>query len=253
MAKNYVKRHSLTSYGGINWDGLTGFEQVVTNDIERYYAIDHTLSRIVTFNQNWVYQGYQSLPYRYSYTTKYVDGYFYFSSNDYFYKTKANFDVVNYYQNVAATYRQFAYDPSKSKFYVASYGLSRIDAFDTSCLLLQSIKLDDKPHGFAFFNGNMFVGMGQKNHILLVQNGLIKKNITIEHCQWTCGRQINSIKIDLFGNLVVSCIDNKISIYDSNGIYMNAKISTSTYPHIVEMDTRGRVVVMQWNSLDIFY
>ena len=227
----------------------------MTNDIERYYAIDHTLSRIVTFNQNWVYQGYQSSPYPNPYMTKYVDGYFYFSSNYYFYKTKSNLDVVNYYQNFAAHYRQFAYDPSKSKFYVAPSHLNRIDVFETSCLLLQSIKLDDKPYGLAFYDGNIFVANAHKNQILLVQNGLIKKNITIEHCQCpTCGRQINSIKVESFGYLVIICYDSKIiSIYDLNGIYMNAKISTSTHLYIVEMDTRGRVVVIESKSLDIFY
>ena len=255
MLKNYVKRHRLTSYGGINWGTLTGFEQVVTNDLVTYYAIDHENSRIVTFDQYWVYQGYQSLPYPLPFSTKYVDGCFYFSSTDYFYKTKANFDVAKYYQNLGAFYRHFAHDSSNLKFYVAPSAANRIDVLDTSCLLLQSIKLDDKPYAVAFNNGNLFVGYVVKNEILVVKNGFITKNLTILHCQcYTCVRQINSIKIDLFGYLVVTCHDSKItSIYDSNGIYMNAQISTENRPFLVEMDTRGRVVIAQAKSLDILY
>ena len=64
MLNNYSKRFSLTSFGGDNWIWLTGFEQIVTNGVSTYYAIDSApTSRIVTFNQFWIYQGYQNLQY----------------------------------------------------------------------------------------------------------------------------------------------------------------------------------------------
>ena len=41
MLNYYSKRLSLTIYGGVNWNGFeTGFEQMVTNGVSTYYAID---------------------------------------------------------------------------------------------------------------------------------------------------------------------------------------------------------------------
>ena len=176
MLSKYTKRFSLSSYGGINWNWLTGFEQVVTNGVPTYYAIDFGqnapfISRIVIFNQFWIYQGYHDLPYYATYTTKYVGGFFYFSSASYFYKTNTNFEVINYYQD-NAYYKQFFYDSTVSKFYVASQAYPRIDVFDTFCSRLQSISLGSNlPYGLASYNANIYAGIQNSNQVLVIQNG----------------------------------------------------------------------------------
>ena len=255
MLNNYSKRFSLISYGGINWNYLTGFEQIVTNGVSTYYAIDDApTSHIVTFNQFWIYQGYQNLPYPYAYTTKYVGGYFYFSSNDFFYKTYSNFLVINYYQSTGAAYRQFDYDSVSSKFYVAAANFPRIDIFDTSCSLLQSINLGSKQlHGLALFNGSIYGGVINSNQVIVIQNGLVSKYFTVNQCS-VSQDSIFSITVDIFGYFALTCLLSKlIVVYDSNGNYMNASIPTSTYPYVSAIDTSGRFVLMTYKSLDIYY
>ena len=234
---------------------LTGIEQVVTNGVATYYAIDlASISRIVTFNQFWIYQGYQNLPYPYTYTTLYVGGYFYFSSNDYFYKTYSNFNVINYYQN-SGGYRQIVYDSISSKFYVATYTtFARIDIFDTSCSLLQSINLGSKfPYGLAIFNGSIYAGIFMSNQVIVIQNGLVSKYFTVN--QFLVSQSsMTSITVDAFGYLTLSCeLCNLLVVYDANGNYMNASIPTSPGSYISAIDADGRFVVMTSKSLDIYY
>ena len=229
ILNNYSKRFSLTSFGGVNWNWLTGFEQIVTNGVLTYYAIDYspTLSHIVTFNQFWIYQGYQNLPYPATYATKYVGGYFYFSSDSYFYKTYSNFFVINYYQSTGTNYRQFVYDSASSKFYVAASSSPRIDVFDTSCSLLQSINLGSKlPFGLAFFNGSIYAGVLDSNQVIVIQNGLVSRYFTVNQCP-VSPYYIFSITVDTFGNLALSCLSsNLIVVHDLNGNYMNASLTT---------------------------
>ena len=252
MLNNYSKRFSLTSFGGVNWNYLTGFEQIVTNGVSTYYAIDFGASRIVTFNQFWIYQGYQNLPYPNTYTTKYVGGYFYFSSDSYFYKTYSNFIVINYYQSNGANYRQFAYD--SAKFYVAAYVIARIDIFDTSCSLLQTINLGSKqPYGLAFFNGSIYAGIINSKQVIVIQNGLVSKYFTVNQCT-SSQDSIFSITVDIFGYFELTCYNSKlIVVYDSNGNYMNASIPTSADPYVSAIDSDGRLVLMTYKSLDIYY
>ena len=255
MLNNYSKRFSLTSFGGDNWIWLTGFEQIVTNGVSTYYAIDSApTSRIVTFNQFWIYQGYQNLQYLNTYTTKYVGGYFYFSSDDYFFKTYSNFLFINSYQSTGALYRQFVYDSTSSKFYVAASSSPRIDVFDTSCSLLQSINLGSKtPYGLAFFNGSIYAGVLNSNQVIVIQNGFVSKYFTVNQCPLSQS-SIKSITVDTFGYFAITCQNsNLIIVYDSNGNFMNASLTTSPFPYISAIDADGRFVMMTKSSLDIYY
>ena len=255
MHNNYAKKYSLTNYGGISWTYLTGFEQTVTNGISTYYAVEYSqLSPIVIFNEFWVYLYYQNLPFSYTYTTKYVGGYFYFSSNDYFYKTYSNFALLSSYKNAGAAYRQFFYDSVSSKFYVAPFNFPRIDVFDTSCTLLQSISLGNRlPFGLVALNGIVYATVLNSNQVLVIKDGLISKYFTVTQCAIT-QYAIFSITVDSFGYLAFACFGSNLNVvYDLNGNYMNGSIPTSAYPSISAIDTRGRFVLMTKSSLDIYY
>ena len=254
ILKNYTKKFSITTYGNIGWYWLSGFEQVINNGVATYFAVDYgssASSRIVIFNQHWVYKRYHNLPYNYTYTTKYVGGYFYFTSNDYFYKTDLSFNLIAHSNIKDAYYRQCAYDPKNSKFYVSARSLNRIDVYDTSCSLLHSINLAAEiPHAIAFFNENIYVGLWYSIEILVLKNDLVTNNITISECT----SSIFSITMDQFGYMAISCLSNYlITVYDSNGISKNTGISTSNPSHITSIDSSGRFVIMAGNSLDIYF
>ena len=246
----YIK--SLTRYGRSTWVDLTGFEQVVTDGIATYYAIDQLAHRIVKFNQNWDYQEYHKLPYPNTYTAKYIEGYFYFSSNNYFYKTNSSFAVISQYNLNHAIYRQFDYDSSRSALYVASYHYNRIDVFNLSCSVLESIGLGSyrQPFGLVLLNDIIYVALWSFNHLIVVEEGTITKDITV----YPCTGSISSITVDSFGFLAVSCYNTQlITIYDSNGNYMKTKLPTSHKPYLTSKDANGRFIVMTEKSLDIYY
>ena len=244
----YVKRHSITSYGGNNLIKLTGFEQVVTDGNATYYAIDYYNSRIVKFNQYWEYQNYQNLPFAYSYSTKFVNGSFYFTSHDYFYKTDSNFEMIDSYRMKGASYGRFIFDSISSTFYVSSFSFERIDIFNTSCSFLQSIEISVQSYGIALFKGMIYTSGVRTSLVSVIKNGKVTKVFR------TIGDGIVAITVDSFGYLAISCIASKvISVYDSNGNFMNTQITSSQYPGITAIDSNGRYIIVTSDSLDIYY
>ena len=239
---------------------LSGFEKIFDNGIATYFAINYNFatSHIVKFNQNWIYLNYYNLTYNGTHSTKYVGGFFYFSSNDFFYKTDSSFVLINSNHKIGAGYRQSAYDLSSSKFYVAAYWIHKIDVFDTSCSLLQSINLNDnKPFGLALYNGYIYAGILQNStinndQIIVLKNGIVTKKLTVRHC--IPSRGISSITVDSFGYMAISC-GTIVTLYDSNinEHEMNFNISTSESPRTTAIDSNGRFIVMAQKTLDIYY
>ena len=160
-----------------------------------------------------------------------------------------NFTVLNSYR-FNAVYKQLLYDSASSKFYAGSSVLKRIDVFNTSCSLLQSINLVSyDPYGLAFFNGFMYVGVVNSTQILVLQNGVIINYITVNQCSLDM-----SINFDLYGNMAVSCSSsNLVSLYDSNYNYTNYTITTSPLPYATAVDFSGRFIIITRGSLDIYY
>ena len=129
MVANYSLRFTYTSYAGISYTALGGYEQVTIAGTTTYYVIDYYPSNLVIYNENWIYQSYKTLPLPLTYTLIYIGGYFYLSATSYFYKTDSNFNLLasNCISNVF--YRGFDYDASLSLFYVASTANNRLDVF----------------------------------------------------------------------------------------------------------------------------
>ena len=248
MLNTYKKRFSLKSFGnGIDFGTITGFEEVVTNGVSKFYLLDnYGYSRIIIFNQYWIYQSHQNLPFSSTESLKYVEGYFYFTSSYYFYKTNSTYSAINYYQG--SGYQQLIYDSDSSIFYVANYAYSRIDVFDTFCSPLLTINLEiSGSYGLAAFNGNIYASDTSGNAVIL-QNGLAIKYFNLNQCS------SNSITADSSGYLAFKCSNyNQILIYDSNGKYMNTSISTLSSPLYAAIDSKGRFIVLTSNSLDIYF
>ena len=252
--KNLDKKFEIKAYEDFNWRWLTAFEQIVNNGIATYYLIDYGAQRVVIFNQYWIYQNYKKLPKEKSGVIKYIGGYFYLSSDDYFYKTNHNFDLIGnpYKSNSTADYRQFDYDSNKAKFYVAAYQLKEIHVFNESCSFLYSIRLkkDVRPCGLAIYNGHIYIGLQNAPKFIILKEETEMETIDVTECT----EAIVSISFDSFGYMILSCYDNKlILVYDSEGKYVNANISTNNNPFLTSIDSRGRFIVITQSSLNIYY
>ena len=253
MLQTFIKRFSLTNCNGNSWSQATGFEQVINDGIPTYYIVDYSKSSIAVFNQYWICQSYQYLPYPSTYTTRYVGGYFYFGSNDYFYKTNTNYAVVKSYYFDWIYYRQFFYDSTVSKFFAAAQYTTGVDVFDTNCNYLQTIDFlnlnRQGTYGLASFNGYYYVGDTKNNKIYVIKNGLISSSFYVSQCPLI----IYSITFDSNGYMVVSCTDaNYLAVYYLNGVYTSG-ITTSYNPYMTAIDYYGRFIIVTQNSVDIYY
>jgi hypothetical protein len=103
----------------------------VVHSCPQLSTVVHSCSRIVQFNQDWNYQKYYNLTYGNSFSLKFINGYFYFSANYYFYKTDINFNLNASYNNPNAYYRSIYYDSSSGLFYVCT-GNYPLSVFDTN-------------------------------------------------------------------------------------------------------------------------
>ena len=133
MFENYQKRFTLTTYGNNSFGLVIGFEQVVTNIIPTYYVLDASKSRVIQYDQFWNYQKYYNLTYPGSFNLKYMNGYFYISANNFFYKTDINFNNTASYYNSYVAYRSIYYDSIYSLFYVATLYAPGVSIFDINC------------------------------------------------------------------------------------------------------------------------
>ena len=213
---------------------------------------------MVLFDQNC-----SSLPFAATYTAKYVNGYFYFTADSYFYKTDVTFKVaLNYYSKPNAIYRQMYYDSSSSKFYVAPNMLQLIQVFDNNCTLVQNISLGNNyPYGLNYFNGKLYVGTMYNsyygsNQIAVLQNGIITNRINVTFCSIGTGSQfgVTSITFDSYGYMANTCYaNNTLILTDSNGTNYNKFLNTAPHSYISQIDFSGRFVVTSLQSLDIYY
>jgi hypothetical protein len=247
MFTSYTKRASIDNYGGIYWSYAGGYEEVVTNGIPTFYAVDIITSRVVKFDSNWNYQAYRDLPHPRSYTLKYINGYFYFSADNYFYKTSTSFDLINSdnYQN--ANYRQFAYDSSNALFYVAAGGLSQLNVYNTNAYFLRSISLPYKPYSvFIYYNIIIYIGFSNNKQIAYFR---LSDSTNINYLTGVCSITVSLVIELVSGLLVASCEDTNIVKLVDTGSY----IQYSLHPYIVAVDTYKRMIINTQSSIDIYY
>ena len=234
---------------------MTGFEQVISGNVATYYLLDWATTRVITYKQDWTYVSYKSMPYQYSYDLKYVNGFFFVTSDNYFYKTDSNFNSVAAYGYWQALYRQLYYDSTTSLIYTAPFALTQLHVFTTSCTLSTTISLSGfSAYGISSYNGALYTGIINGNQVFAISNKLITRMFYINTCSSGYTYQILSITFDSFGNMAITCQANRyITVYDYNGNTMNALLTTAGYPFISKVDSMGRFIVMANSQLEIYY
>ncbi len=225
----------------------------MTNGIPTYYAVDFTsVSRVVVFDQNWVYQRNTVLPYSSSFTLKYINGNFYFTSDPSFYRTGTNFiSNAAYAPGGNFAFRQFFFDSNSQLFYVAPITTSSIHLFDLNCVYKRSIIINHVPFSLNIFNDNIYVGT-TGNQILVVSKSTEK---VINQVNCLCSSNwLYSITIDIFGFMAISAGNNAICLFDRTSVtYLNSFFASPTTAFVTAILPNGRFVVMATNSLDIYF
>ena len=253
MFQNYGKKFSIDNYNGTTWGYGTGFEEVVTNGISTFYVVDISSSRVVKFDYMWNYQTYFNLPFPSSYTLKYVGGYYYFSANHYFYKTKTDFTLASpnsYINNANAGFRQFVYDETSTWFYVAAPLLNNLNVFDKNCAFIKSISLSYSAYGLALYSGMLYVsflGSYKIASINTINNAII--NYLVTPCLLVSSVYVQQRSISGNGGMVISCENSNLLYNLDSGLYFN----TSSYPYVTSIDSYGRFISITQYSVDIYF
>ena len=251
MFTNYQKRFSITSYEDITFNSVTGFEQVVTYGIPTYYVVDFWNQRVIQFDKNWNYRKYDGLPYNLNRNLKYLNEYFFFSADQNFYKTDANFYLIASYYNSDTNYRSIYFDSSSSLFYVSGDYVNGVSIFDKNCNFQRFLVLGSYSPGNAlsYFNGNLYGEDGSSVVVASKATGaFVAKYDTV------CYYGIYSITINLFGYMAVSCDEGPIALYNArNGTYLNLQLEPSNEPYFTAVDANSRFVSMSSTAIDIYF
>ena len=166
--------------------------------------------------------------------------------------------------NVLAAYtyngqfRIIYYDTSSSLIYVASQATNYVWVFNLNLGLSTTINVGSINDGINYFNSSLYFSLCRNSEILVYQNSVLTK---IYYATSSCGSStecITSINFDTFGNMLVVCwVNQKFCLYDYNGNDMNlchsTTQSTSSHPYQVLIDTKGRLIVLDFVSILIYY
>ena len=258
MFANYQKRFSITSYGGNSFSSVTGFEQVVTNSIPTYYVTDFNVPRVIKFDQNWNYENTIKLSY-YSYSLKHVNGYFYITAQYTIYKTDINFNtIISYNHNGRFYYYSIYYDSSSTLFYVTGGG--GVSIFDTNCNFQRHMEIGTYgPFSLSYLNGNFYVDSQPTYYDYDTYQGNIAvasqaTGAFVAEYDNICSGGLNSVSIDSFGYMAVSCWGGSILLYNAyNGTFLNLQLAASSNSWFTAVDASGRFVSMSSYAIDIYY
>ena len=183
---------------------------------------------------------------------RYVNNYFYISSNSYFFQMNSNFNLIATSAAVSnCMYRQFYYDDSTSLFYVVQEFIYRVDVYNANCKLQSTISLNYNLYSINSFNGNLYVGTWT-GQVLVVQNNVFTKNYIISQCS---NMFITGIYVDSStGQMILDCNGNSnLILYDYNGNYLNHAISIPGNAFMSFVDSKGRLITMAANQLVFYY
>jgi hypothetical protein len=212
-------------------------------------------SRVIAFNQNWEYQTYYNLPKNVTFAIKYIENQgFYFTADNYFYKTDSNFQLISGNLSFCSTcpYRQMAYNPNNMLFYVsvASSSVNAIHVFTTSCTYQRAIGVQFTPYGINFYNNLMYVSFyGNSNLVYVLQNELS----FVDSFSGPCS-SMTTITFDSFGYMAISCENiNQIYLYNNNGTNTGLSFNLTNIGFYTAVDSYGRFIISNFLSIGIYF
>ena len=147
-------------------------------------------------------------------------------------KLNSNFNILNSFLNVYASFYGLTYNSATDHILVTS---SRgLYIFDPNLTLIKIYNLaTSTPTDIEEFNGKFYVSTA--NGMIYVLTNEISSNSFQTACTY-----IRSIAIDNYGYIAVLCSNSIVYVYNTNGGYMNIKWMNSTFlPNDMSFDAYG--------------
>jgi hypothetical protein len=246
MFDNQLKK-TIQSYGGLNFNLLSGFGTFTDDWTTTYYATDYSGQRLISFDENWEYKAYFGLDFV-PVNLKQIGSFIYVTTNGGIYKLNKCLKVVNYTENFLYN-NGLSYNEQNETILVSDERFGQINKYDKNLVLKDSIDTsNNRSSSIQFSNGKYYVGT-LYGKVLVIQSDKVIKSFSTK-----CEMYITSIIIDKFGNLAILCWEkNMIYIYNSDGIYLDKSIQVPTKSIYMEIDAKGRLVIVGRTQISLYY
>jgi hypothetical protein len=214
--------------------------------------MDYGAESILVFNENWVYQG--------TITTS-SNGYplyrpvYSININGSIYVTGV--DVINKYDSYLSLKKQVSspgvnrgiyYNLANQMIYTAKY--YRISVYDKDLNFIRTISTNYSPWFITGYNGQMIVTGIIIGNIYFYQGESLFRTVST-----FCTSGITSVLFDNNNQMIVSCLNSKIYIYNIDGTYTGLQVTVCNGDSInfLNFDSKDRLVVICFERIEIFY
>jgi hypothetical protein len=224
-------------------------------DPQLYYITDYGAKSILVFNENWVYQrtittssnGYPSYSPQYSININgsiYVTGVDVINKYDSYLSLKKQVSSLGYYTGIY-------YNSANQMIYIANYHSNSINVYDKDLNFIRTISINHSQWFITEYNGQMVVTTFSDGNIYFYQSESLNRRVATK-----CTRGITSVLFDNNNQMIVSCRESDIYIYNVDGTYTGLKVnacSSSNSKYFVNFDSKDRLVFICSNRVEIFY
>jgi len=214
--------------------------------------MDYGAESILVFNENWVYQrtittssnGYPL--YRPVYSIN-INGSIYVTG----------VDVINKYDSYLSLKKQVSspgyhrgiyYNSANQMIYIANL-YNGINIYDKDLNFNRTVSTNYWPWFITEYNGQMIVTDNSGN-IYFYQSESLNRTVAT-----SCTDLITSVLFDNNNQMIVSCLDSNIYIYNVDGTYTGLQVTACNgySKYFVNFDSKDRLVVICTNRVEIFY
>lgn len=246
---NAITRHIIYKYGTTNLTQIYGYEYSEITGMYYINDYDYVTNSIVVFNSNWIYQ--YSISIAQPMDFKIVGNYMYVIQGGLlkryvFLNNSLVFDSLSY--DLGGTLLDLEYD-SKNNILIVAKG-DYIYTFNPNLVLQSSVLAPNSVRSIGVFNNKYYIGTTFR-YTVVIDNNIItnRYNNTCLGSFW-----ITSVIFDQNGYMLVSCRDEKkLYLHHANGTYIGVSLQTTIKPLSAEFDTKGRLVVVGFGGIEIFY
>ena len=212
-----------------------------------YFITNHYLGRIYLFDENWNFAALtesQSFPNAAFMMT--INGSFFIKGDAWIWKTDLLFTILHQFSpSVAPGYRGSYYNCTNNILYVAGYKLNSIQLFDLNLTSIGEISTNSfYTYSVSAYENEMFVGT-TNGKILVILNNIITN--TFSGCNGN-SVQLLMFLIDEFDNMMTSCDNQNLYLYNINGSYTNKQITPPSSASFIGFDSKLRFLTVSYGS-----
>ncbi len=208
---------------------------------------------VFVYNENWEYQrtitpSSNEFP---SYGPIYSN-----NINGLIYVTAEN--VINKYDSYFSLTKQVSspgynrgiyYNSANQMIYIAKFQSSSISVYDKDLNFIRTISTNYSPWFITEYNGQMVVTEINSGNIYFHQSESLFRTVSTS-CNF-----ITSVLFDNNNQMIVSCVNSNIYIYNVDGTYTGLQVTACNgyYKYFVNFDSQDRLVVICYYRVEIYY